>query len=138
MIYLVAKSLHLTAMVIWMTWLISMPIFFSLMNAKGDAFVAQVEAFRTAERLLYGPAMLATWAIGMGLALHAGWFGEGWLWAKFGIVFLLTVFHGLLVGRLVRALHGMDRYAEKTAIWILAGTVASLAAIAFLVIVKPF
>ena len=47
------------------------------------------------------PAMIATWVLGLTLALHraAAW-TAGWLWVKLcGVVLALTAFHGWCAAR---------------------------------------
>ena len=48
------------------------------------------------------PAMLLTWALGLGLALRGGWFSSVWLPLKLILVVALSGLHGVQSGTLRR------------------------------------
>jgi len=104
----------------------------------------QAATFEIMERrLLRGimlPASVMTYAFGVGLAVIPGvidW-REGWIWAKLGLVAILTVFHMLLTRW--RRDFASGRYPHTQRFFRIANEVPTLALIAIvvLVIAKPF
>ncbi|MBT1158907.1 CopD family protein [Aminobacter anthyllidis] len=138
MSYLVIKSLHVVAMVVWLSGMIFVPLTLSRMAVAGGIDAKQATLLRAGFATLATPAMLATWGLGLYLAYDVGFFGDAWLHAKLALVMAMSGLHGVLSGQL-RQLAGA-RLAKPAAIvlklhWLvgllLLGTVG-------LVIVKPF
>lgn len=95
------KSLHIIAIIAWMAGLLYLPrlyVYHAGVPAGSNraAMLAVME-----RRLLRGimlPAASMTYGFGLLLAITPGvvdWHA-GWIWAKLGLVLLLTVFHILL------------------------------------------
>lgn len=94
-------------------------------------------AVRRWDARVTAPAMVATWGLGLGVAVAGGWFASGWLQAKLLLVLLLSGTHGALAGRLRRfdpeALPASVRPPALLTATTLAGIVGTVA----LAIVKP-
>ncbi len=54
------------------------------------------------DRRVTSPALLMTWALGLSLAVWAGWFPSTWLIVKLIFVVALSALHGMQSGRLRR------------------------------------
>ncbi|MBR1218575.1 CopD family protein [Bradyrhizobium sp. U87765 SZCCT0131] len=85
------------------------------------------------DRLFTLPALLAVWALGMVLALSAGWFTSGWLQIKLAVVVALSAMHGMMSGQVRRFVTtgALARWSPWPWIFV------SLAAIITLAVVKP-
>ncbi|MBV8337001.1 MAG: CopD family protein, partial [Alphaproteobacteria bacterium] len=88
-------------MVAWMAGLLYLPRLF-VYHAMAPLESDRSETFKVMERRLQRgimtPAMLATWGFGLALAATPGvvdW-RMGWIWAKIGLVVVLTSFHVML------------------------------------------
>jgi len=99
--YLVAKAVHVIAVIAWMAGLFYLPRLF-VYHAKSTVGEAVSEQFKIMERRLAKaimlPAAVAAWIAG----LLTGWLGGVlwpmplWLAVKFAAVVVLSLFHGLL------------------------------------------
>ena len=83
------------------------------------------------------PAMLLTWALGLTLVMVAHWLPAAWLIAKLTVVVVLSALHGLSSGRLRRLSTVETASSGAPGISPLA-IILAMAAIVFLVVVKPF
>lgn len=102
MIYLIGKSLHLLAMVIWLGGMIFVPVAirsFRDSQLPQDLLIKLSRVFA----LLCTPAMIAVWAVGLFIASAGGWLSDGWLLTKLAVVLVLSGLHGAMVGQLRRA-----------------------------------
>jgi len=95
------KALHIIAVIAWMAGLLYLPrLYVYHAEAPGQSNRAAMLAVME-RRLLRGimlPAAVMTYAFGLSLAAIPGivdW-REGWVWAKLGLVILLTLFHAAL------------------------------------------
>nr|WP_314467019.1 CopD family protein [uncultured Novosphingobium sp.] len=84
------------------------------------------------------PAMLTAWLSGAMLASSGGWFSSHWLWAKLGLVVALSGLHGIQSGRLRRLERGDPSAPGATPLIRPTAIAISVAAIALLVVTKPF
>lgn len=138
MSYLVIKTLHVVAMVIWLSGMIFVPLTLSRMAGAGSIEAKQVAQLRKGFSTLATPAMLAVWGLGLYLAYDAGLFGDAWLHAKLALVMVMSGLHGALSGQL-RQMSGA-RLARPTRLvlklhWLVG---LLLLAIVGLVVIKPF
>jgi protoporphyrinogen IX oxidase len=99
--YLWLKALHIIAVVCWMVGLLYLPRLF-VYHCKVAPGSEADQLFQTMERkLMRGimlPSMLATWGLGLWLAIKTGAFAPdngGWLHAKLFLVLLLSGYHGI-------------------------------------------
>lgn len=135
------KFLHVVSVISWMAALLYLPRLM-VYHTQAEAGSQQSETFKVMERRLLraiaNPAMVATWIFGLlALWLTEAW-RDGWMWAKFGCVLLLSGFHGAAV-RWVREF-AADSNTRSTRFFRLANEVPTvlMILIVLLVIVKPF
>jgi protoporphyrinogen IX oxidase len=95
------KALHIIAVIAWMAGLLYLPRLY-VYHADLPAESSRAAMLAIMERRLYHGIMLpaAVMSYGFGLVLAAtpgiiDW-QRGWIWAKLGLVVLLTAFHILL------------------------------------------
>lgn len=142
MIYLCLKGLHLAAVLVWIGGLLLLGVTVTALRAVNDAVLLPHEkrvgtAVLQWDRRVTTPAMLAAWALGIGLASWGGWFGAFWLSAKLTIVVGLSGLHGVLSATLRRHVEQADRPAPSWIRHAPALAIAGAAVIAMLAIVKP-
>lgn len=139
MIYVWLKALHVAAVLCWSGGMLAAAVTLAVHAAKADAPGSKVmiETVSRWDRLVTTPAMLIVWGAGLALAMQGEWFGSLWLTIKLGIVVGLSALHGVLAGMLRR----LARFEAPVPRWfahVPPLIVGSAAAIAVLVIVKPF
>lgn len=84
-----------------------------------------------------GPSLVLLWMPGLWVAHRAGWFDAGWLHVKLALVLAVSGLHGWVSGAL-RRLAKTPPVAPPRIIWIAFPlSLASFAAIVWLVLVKP-
>ena len=139
------KALHLVAAVSWMAGLLYLPRLFVYHVERGAPGTEMSETFKVMERRLLRfimrPAMIATWALGLTLALTpgvVGWTTQGWFYVKLATVLGLSGFHDWLARRCEDFAADRNRLSGRT--YRLANEVPTLAlvVIVIMVIVKPF
>lgn len=137
------KALHIIAVIAWMAGLLYLPRLF-VYHAEAPTGSDQAATFAVMERrLMRGimvPALVLTYLFGIAVAGTPGvvdW-GGGWIWAKLGLVLLLTVFHGLL--ERWRRDFAAGRNRRPARFYRIVNELPTLAmiAIVILVVVKPF
>ncbi len=131
MAYELAKSAHIVAAFLWFAGMVVV----ALLHASANGAVASL---LTWDRYVTTPAMIATWALGLTMASMAGWFSDGWLMAKLVFVLALSAIHGVLSGCLRRSAGKGDGLSRNAVRLVLSALIASLCAIVFLVVAKPF
>lgn len=141
--YLWLKSLHVIAVIAWMAGLLYLPRLY-VYHAAAPVGSNEAATFAVMERrLLRGimlPAVVLTYGFGIALASIPGvvdW-RQGWIWAKLGLVAVLTVFHVLLARW--RHEFTVGRYPHTARFFRMVNEIPTVAMIAIvvLVIVKPF
>jgi putative membrane protein len=114
--YLWVRAAHLVFVIFWMAGMFMLPryLVYQYPTAPGSADEALwSERTRRLRRIIVGPSMLLVWLLGLALAFHIGFAGNGWLWAKIAVVFVFSGFHGSLVGLSKRMARGERPVAEK-------------------------
>nr|WP_297525614.1 CopD family protein [uncultured Roseateles sp.] len=140
--YVWLKGLHLAAVLTWVGGLMLLAVTAAaLRNVKDGVLLPHEKRLATAvlrwDRRVTTPAMLAVWALGIGLASWGGWFGALWLSAKLPIVVALSGLHGILTATLRRHVEHRERPAPP---WIRHAPVVAIVgsiAIALLATIKP-
>jgi protoporphyrinogen IX oxidase len=137
------KALHIIAVIAWMAGLLYLPRLY-VYHAdvpKGSSRAAMLEVME--RRLLRGimvPAAVMTYGFGMLLAAIPGvvdWH-RGWIWAKLGLVALLTIFHMLLAYWRVDLARERSSHSSKFYRIINELPTVMMIAIVLLVVAKPF
>jgi putative membrane protein len=97
--YDLVKAAHIVAMVAWMAGMLYLPRLF-VYHAAAVPGSELSETFKVMERRLLkaiiNPAMVATWAFGLVLAVASGFYLAPWLHAKLALVLILSGLHGYL------------------------------------------
>ncbi len=93
------KALHVVAVIAWMAGLLYLPRLY-VYHCTAEKGSKQSETFKVMElrllRFIMDPAMLVVWVTGGWLAWTQSMVNDRWLWAKFGLVLLLTGYHHAL------------------------------------------
>lgn len=104
--YLWAKALHVAAVIVFVGGALATALLLTGTRNSPDRAQPLAIALRGWDQIATVPAMMATWALGIGLAAAGGWFVSGWLQTKLVFVFVLSGLHGIQSGRLRRAAAG--------------------------------
>ena len=140
-LYLWLKAFHVIAVIAWMAGMLYLPRLF-VYHCEVPAGSPQSETFKVMERRLLraiiNPAMVATWVLGIWLALEGGFLKSGWLHAKLALVLILSAIHGVFT-QFVRDF-AEDRNAHSQKFYRILNEVPTvlMMGIVILVIVKPF
>jgi protoporphyrinogen IX oxidase len=143
-LYLWIKALHVIAVISWMAGLLYLPRLF-VYHCDAAAGSPASETFKVMERRLMAaimtPAMLVSWALGLGLIAVLGFevFRDGyWLSIKVGLVIGLTATHLLMIRHLRD--FARDRNAHSQRYFRILNEVPTvlMIAIVVMVIVRPF
>ena len=135
------KAFHVVAVISWMAGMLYLPRLF-VYHCEAPKGSPQSETFKVMERRLLkaiiNPAMIATWLLGVTLAVAGGWYQSGWFHAKFVLVLVLSGVHGML-SKQVR-LFAADANVRPARYFRILNEVPTvlMIAISVLVIVKPF
>ncbi len=141
MLYLWLKSAHVVAIIAWMAAMLYLPRLF-VYHCAAPAGSPQSETFKVMERRLLKaimtPAMVASWALGLYLAVAGGWFASGWLHGKLLAVVALSGVHGYLAATVRR--FAQDRNERPARFYRILNEVPTvlMVIVVVLVIVKPF
>ncbi|GJD52608.1 hypothetical protein OPKNFCMD_5374 [Methylobacterium crusticola] len=141
MLYLWIKAGHVVALIAWMAAMLYLPRLF-VYHAALPAGSAQGETFKVMERRLAKaimlPAMIATWILGLTLAVMSGAYTQGWFHAKLALVLAMSGIHGWL-SRMVKDF-AADRNARAPGFYRVINEVPTLLmiGIVILAVVKPF
>jgi putative membrane protein len=137
MMYLWLKALHVAAVLCWSGGMLAAAVTIAAVRADAAGSSVMIEFTSRWDRRVTTSAMLIVWSAGLALATQGQWFGSLWLTIKLGLVVVLSALHGVLAGMLRR----LARSEAPAARWfshLPPLIVGSTAAIAVLVVVKPF
>jgi putative membrane protein len=145
-LYSWVKAFHIIAVIAWMAGMLYLPRLF-VYHCSAEKGSVQSETFKVMERRLLraiiNPAMIATWVLGLWLALlgpdsHYGWFSSGWLQAKLALVVLLSALHGLFARWTKDFAADHNRHSPRFYRIINEVPTALMIGIVLLVVLKPF
>lgn len=140
--YLIFKALHVASVVIWIGGMLVGTLTFMVLSAlpvpRGENATNAIAIVRRWDRTITTPAMLLAWAIGIYMAVEAGWFYAPWLNIKLLIVVVLSALHGMLSGGLRRLYIDPDRQSPAQLKYSAPIILVSIILIAYLAIAKPF
>ena len=135
------KAAHIIFVIFWIAGLFMLPRFYVYHQEATPGSVEEqrwIERERKLRNIIITPAMLLVWAFGLTLAYITGAWNEGWFHAKFALVFLLSGYHGYMIGYGKKLAKGV-RPASGRALRIMneiPGIATAL--IVILVVVRPF
>ena len=141
MTFLWIKGLHIAATLIFSGGLMLLAVVASGWTLGGGVLLPHEKRIGNAvlqwDRRVTAPALGIVWATGLALAVWGGWFGQGWLTGKIGLVVALSAMHGILTAtlrkRMSNAVAPQPSWLRHSPIAVAAG----LALVAVLVAVKP-
>jgi protoporphyrinogen IX oxidase len=140
--YLWLKAFHVAAVIGWIGGMLASSLFMAMLVASSPPPAAaesrMIGMMRTWDRKVTTPAMLTAWALGMTMAVQAGWFSSRWLMIKLVLVFGLSSLHAMQSGMLRRMARGANRSPSAQWRYAAPAILAAIAAIAVLVVIKPF
>lgn len=103
--YDLARGLHIISVVAWMAGLLMLPRLYAYQTGAtpgGELDLKMREGAKRLRAIILTPALLLTWTFGLYLLstfthLFQNWNLPLWLWAKLGLVTVMTGLHGWLV-----------------------------------------
>jgi protoporphyrinogen IX oxidase len=141
--YLWIKAFHIIAVIAWMAGMLYLPRLY-VYHAEVAPNSPESAKFKVMERRLLkaivNPAMLATWLLGITLALTpaSGGFGQPWLHAKLALVLGLSALHGVFARWQREFAKDGNRHTQQFyRVWNEVPAVL-MVGIVILVVVKPF
>ena len=130
------KALHVAAAMLFVGGLLAEALMLAVAGVLSPAERRHAATLvRRWDRRTTTPAMLAVWALGLGLALWGGWLHSGWLPTKLVFVAILSGLHGIQSGAL-RRLAGTTMAPARS--YGSAIVILCVLAIALLAVTKPF
>jgi putative membrane protein len=99
--YLWLKAGHVIFVIFWIAGLFMLPRYYVYHqeSAPGsDEERKWIERERKLRLIIIGPAMVLVWLLGLSLAYVTQAWQQGWFIAKFGLVLVLSAYHGWMVG----------------------------------------
>ncbi len=143
MLYEILKALHIIAVIAWMAGLLYLPrlyVYHAGVPAQSNRAAMLEIMERRLLRAIMLPAAAMTYGFGLLLAAIPGvvdWH-RGWIWAKLGLVALLTVFHILLAYWQRGFAAGKFPHTQKFYRFINELPTIMMIAIVLLVVARPF
>jgi len=141
--YLWIKAFHIIAVIAWMAGMLYLPRLF-VYHADVPRGSPESAKFKVMERRLLkaivNPAMIATWLLGLILALtpSSGGFGQGWLHAKLGLVVGMSALHGFFARCQRDFANDANHYSQRFYRIYNEIPAVLMVFIVILVVVKPF
>lgn len=141
--YLWLKSLHIVAVIVWISGMLFAAIMIAVLSptrAGSDALSrpAILDKVRRWDRAITSPAMLLVWVFGLAMTYAGGWFTTPWLMLKLVFVLLLSAFHGLLSGTLRRLARTETPAVPSILSYAPATIILGVLAIVSIVVIKPW
>ena len=140
-LYLWLKAVHIAAAMTWISGIVLAALAVASGPVRTDGAAAPdarwLATIRGWDRRVTLPAMLVVFALGLTMAMQAGWFSARWLMLKLAIVATLAALHGVLSGRLRR----LDQEAGSgpaALLYAAPATILGVVLIAILAVTKPF
>ena len=139
--YLWLKAFHVAAVIGWIGGMLVSSLFIVHVTSSRPLAAGEsrmIEIVRAWDWKVTTPAMLLASALGMTMAVQAGWFSSRWLMIKLVLVFGLSALHGVQSGTLRRMARGANRSPPGFLRHSASAILMAIAAIAILAVVKPF
>ena len=142
--YLWLKALHIIAVLSWMAGMLYLPrlfVYHTQVKAGSEASEILKVMERKLMRIIINPAMIATWVLGIWLALKINAFGPGnggWLHAKLGLLVLMQIAHAMMSR--YRKAFARDQNVKSERFFRIFNEVPAvlMVVIVLLVVIKPF
>jgi protoporphyrinogen IX oxidase len=140
-LYLTLKTLHIISFTAWMAGMFYLPRLYvyhcqAVKGGEADTMLQTME--RKLLRFIMNPAMIATWILGLWLAMVTEAFTSGaWFHAKMLCVMLMSGTHGLLAVHRTGFVRGDNVKSERYYRWLNEAPTVLLILIVGLVVFKP-
>lgn len=131
MLYDLTKAAHLVLLFVWIGGMVAVALSLRYVAAE---FLKPLKAY---DRAVTTPAMIGALGFGILLAIQGGWFTSPWLGGKIILVLALSSLHGILLGRLRRAIRESPQEVKPGGKVFLPAGLVILALIVLLVTLKP-
>ncbi len=133
MSYLLIKSVHVGAIILWIGGMLLQSLTLGLALEQD-----LLQKLRQWDRRVTAPAMLVAWMTGLLMARQGDWFGNRWLSLKLVFVVGLAALHGMMAGQVRRRIMLRGAYIASGCNLTLAGVLGLIAGTVLLVVLKPF
>lgn len=133
MSYLLIKSVHVCAIILWIGGMLLQTL--TLRLALEPHLSHKLQRWDLG---VTAPAMLIAWMTGLLLAHQGAWFGDRWLTLKLVFVVCLAGLHGVMAGQVRRRMTVRGGCNPPGLNLTVAGVLALMTGVVLLVVVKPF
>jgi putative membrane protein len=129
----VLKTLHITAVIIWIGTMFLAPIVAVQLADERPA----LQKFRAMSGMLMALSIAAALGLGMTTAAYAGWFGLPWVQAKLALAVVLAAIHGVISGQLRRLSTDQAYRPPRWLAWLPPVILLLVVAAVFIAVTKP-
>ena len=140
MIYLVLKSLHIIAAMVWAVGMVAHPWLVTQLGQqplpRSDGTQLLLANLRRWDRVSTGVAMGLVFALGIWMGAQAGWFSHNWWRLKFALAFALGGLHGV-GARQVRKMAADPNHLPLDLSWVRVLNLLVISALVTTAVVKP-
>lgn len=141
MTYDIIKIVHVVSVICWMAGIFYLPRLFVYHVEEADNYKA-TKLFEKMENKLFNiimmPAFICTYITGFYLGIQGDFLWDKWFLLKIFFVFLLTLYHFLLLFYKIRLIHNLYAYSGRFFRILNEIPIVILIIIITLVISKPF
>ena len=130
----ILKTLHVTALMLWIGTMLLTPIIAVRLADERSA----LRRYRTVAGTLMAFSMVAALAFGLAIAAFAGWFGLPWVHAKLALAIVLAALYGVISGQLRRITTDLSYRPPHWLAWISPAIFVRVMAAVFIAVAKPF
>jgi protoporphyrinogen IX oxidase len=135
------KAAHVIFVIFWIAGLFMLPRFYVYHQETEPGSAEEkkwIERENKLRNIIITPAMLLVWVLGLTLASITDAWSQGWFHAKFALVFLLSGYHGYMIGYGRQLARGKRTVSGRTLRIMNEVPGIFTAIIVILVIVRPF
>ena len=135
------KAAHVIFVIFWIAGLFMLPRFYVYHQETEPGSAEEkkwIERENKLRNIIITPAMLLVWVLGLTLASITDAWSQGWFHAKFALVFLLSGYHGYMIGYGRQLARGKRTISGKALRIMNEVPGIATAIIVILVIVRPF
>ncbi len=139
--YLIAKSLHIIAVISWMAGLLYLPrlyVYHATAPKGGELSETLKVMERKLLRYIMNPAMIASWGLGIWLLVMTEAYKSGWFHGKFLLIFILSGLHGMMSAQRKRFERDENTKSAKFYRWFNEAPTILMVLIVILAVMKPF
>jgi putative membrane protein len=140
-IYFWLKAGHIVFVIFWMAGLFMLPrmfVYHQECDPDSPENARWIERESKLLKIILNPSIAVVWVFGLALASSIGAWGQGWFYAKFALVLVLSGYHSYL-GSYARKLATGERTLTGKQLRLLNEVPGvAVALIVILVVIKPF